>query len=117
MRTDNPADNFCSKMVETDVLDSLVGLLHQDSNIQSSSIEAITALVKLGRLVYNLYYARTDDSTDSFRSKMVKTDVLDCLVGLLQNQDSEIQQSSVKAITALAKFGRLIYNFVLCKDS
>ena len=47
---------------------------------------------------------------------MVKSDVLVRLVDLLQGQDSDIRQSSIKAITALAKIGRLIYHFVLCKD-
>ena len=105
-------------MVETDVLGYLVGLLqNRDRDIQWLSIKAIAALANFGRLIYHLYCAWTDDPTDSFRSRMVETDVLDCLVGLLKDSsDWSIQQSSIKVITALAKSSRLIYHFVLCED-
>ena len=53
VRTDDPADNFRSKMVETDVIAHIVGFL-QDWNldVQLSSINAITTLVKFGMLIY-----------------------------------------------------------------
>ena len=53
VRTDDLVDDFCSKMVETDVLAHLVALL-QDGNpeLQSSSINAIATLAKLGRSIY-----------------------------------------------------------------
>jgi hypothetical protein len=47
---------------------------------------------------------------------MVETDVFAYLVGLLQDGDASVHWSSIKAITALAKFGRLIYHFVVCED-
>ena len=47
---------------------------------------------------------------------MVESDVLACLSSLLQDRDLDVRQSSIKAISALAKIGRLIYHFVLCKD-
>ena len=47
---------------------------------------------------------------------MVETDVLTRLVDLLQAQISDECQSSIEAIIALAKFGRLINHFVLCGD-
>ena len=53
---------------------------------------------------------------DDFRSKMVETDVLAHLFALLEDQDSVVQCSFVNAITTLAKYGRLIYHFVLCED-
>jgi hypothetical protein len=59
---------------------------------------------------------KTDNPADNLRSKMVETDVLAHLVHLLQYEDLEERWSSVKIITALAKFGRLIYHFVLCED-
>ena len=46
---------------------------------------------------------------------MVESHVLDRLLDLLQDQELDVRQSSIKAITALAKIGRLIYHFVLCK--
>lgn len=45
---------------------------------------------------------------------MLETHVLDCLIGVLKGEDEDVQQSSMKALTALAKFGRLIFHFVLC---
>jgi hypothetical protein len=44
---------------------------------------------------------------------MVETDVLAGLFGLLQDPDSGTRQSSLEVITALVKFGWLIYYFVL----
>jgi hypothetical protein len=58
---------------------------------------------------------RTDDPADDFRYIMVETNVLTRLVGLLQDKDSDVRQSAIEAITALAKFGKLIYHFVLCE--
>jgi hypothetical protein len=69
----------------------------------------------VGRYII-LYCTKADDPADDFRSKMVETDVLTCLVGLLQDGDAVVRKSSIKAITALAKFGRLIHYFVLCED-
>jgi hypothetical protein len=60
--------------------------------------------------------ARIDDLADNFRSEMVETDVLAHLVGLLQDDDSDVRRSSVDTITSLAKFGRLIYHSGLCED-
>ena len=60
-----------------------------------------------------------DHLSDDFRSKIAETDVLARLVGLLQDQDSDVDQSSIEiieAITALANFGWLINHFVLCGD-
>ena len=62
-------------------------------------------------------YVRTDDSADDFYSKVVETNVLTRLFGLLQHQDSDIRQSSIEAIAALAKVGKFICHFVLCEDS
>ena len=59
---------------------------------------------------------RTDDPADDFRSKMLETDVLARLVGLLQVGGSYGCQSSIDVIAVLAKYGRLIYYFVLCED-
>ena len=47
---------------------------------------------------------------------MVEPDFFTCLFDLLQSPDWGARQSSVEVITALAKFGRLIYHFVLCND-
>ena len=60
-----------------------------------------------------LYCAKPDNPVDDSHSKMVETDVIARLVGLLQDQNSYVCQSSIGAITALATFGRLIYHFVL----
>jgi hypothetical protein len=46
---------------------------------------------------------------------MVETDVLAFLVGLLQDNNIDGRWSSMKVITALAKFGGLIYHFALCE--
>jgi hypothetical protein len=59
---------------------------------------------------------RTNDSADDFRSKMVETDVVSRIFGLIQDSGWGTRWSPVKAIAALGKFGRLIYYFVLCKD-
>jgi hypothetical protein len=59
---------------------------------------------------------KTDNLADNFRSKMVETDVLACLVGQLQVKTAGPPQPSINVISALAKFGRLIYHFVLCED-
>ena len=173
--TDNPADDFRSKAVDTNVLARLFGLLqNRGSDIRQSSIEVITALAKFGRLIYHfcamwglmirqtistlrwwkqmfllvflacfntrtrtyvshlskpllpwlksvswyviLYCARTHDPADNFRFKMVEKNVLARLIGLLQDRNSDILQSSIKAIDSLAKFGGLLYRFILCKD-
>ena len=51
-RTDDPADDFGSKIVETGALDRLVRLLqHGDKNIQNSSIDTITIFAEFGRLL------------------------------------------------------------------
>jgi hypothetical protein len=63
-----------------------------------------------------LYCARTDDLADNFRFKMVESDVLSHTVGLLQDYYPDVRQSVIELITALAKFGRLIYYSVLCED-
>jgi hypothetical protein len=47
---------------------------------------------------------------------MVEVDVLARLFGMLEDEYEDVHQSAIKVITALAKFGRLIYHFVLCKD-
>jgi hypothetical protein len=39
---------------------------------------------------------------------MIETDFFACLVGLLQDADEGVCRSSIKAITALANFGRFI---------
>jgi hypothetical protein len=45
---------------------------------------------------------------------MVETDFFARIVDLLQ--DGRVQLLPIKSITALAKFGRLMYHFVLCED-
>src|ERR1700733_13203719 len=46
-RTDDPADGFRSKIVQTDALDHLVRVLQDgDENIQKSSIDTITIFAK-----------------------------------------------------------------------
>ena len=57
----------------------------------------------------------SDDLADNFRFKMTETDVLLRFFGLLEGQDKDIQQTSVDAITTLAKFGGFQYHFVLCE--
>ena len=52
---------------------------------------------------------RANDLADDLRSKVVETDVLARLIGLLQDPSSNIRQSSVEVITTLSKFGRLIW--------
>ena len=59
---------------------------------------------------------KTDDPSGNFRSKMMETDFLGCLVNLLQYWSDNAKKSSIKAITALVKFSKLIYYFVLYKD-
>ena len=63
-----------------------------------------------------LYWARTDDPADDFRSKMMETNILACLVDLLRSKVSDVSQLSIDAIAALAKFGRLTSHFLLCKS-
>ena len=63
-----------------------------------------------------LYSVRADDPADDIRSKMVEIDVVARLVGLLQDRHSYGHQSSIKVITTLAKFGRLINRFEPCDD-
>jgi hypothetical protein len=59
---------------------------------------------------------RTNNLADDFRSNMVEADVFDFLVGLLQNGNAAIGWSSIQIITALVKFGRLMYHFVPCEN-
>jgi hypothetical protein len=59
---------------------------------------------------------KTNVPEDDFRSKMAETDVLARLVGLLQDYYPDVRQSAIEAITALSKFGRLIYHSVPCGD-
>jgi hypothetical protein len=47
---------------------------------------------------------------------MLEKDVLARLFGLLQDPSWVARWSSIEVITALVKFGRLIYHFVLYKD-
>ena len=82
-----------------------------------SSIGGITALAKFGRLIYHLYCARTYGLADDFRSKMVETDTLACLLDLVKDHDSDVRRLSVNAITTLAEFSGFPYHFVLCKES
>jgi HEAT repeat protein len=107
-------------MVEADILAHLFGVLQdKEKDIRQSAIKAIAALAKFGRLIYQYiisYCARTDNPADDFCSKMVEVDVLARLFDVLQDEDKYVNQSAIKVITALAKFGRLIYHFVLCKD-
>ena len=48
---------------------------------------------------------------DDFCSKLVETDVLARLFGMLESQDSDIQRLSVNAITTFAEFGEFLYPF------
>jgi hypothetical protein len=57
----------------------------------------------------------TDDPEDDSRFK-IEIDVLIRLVGLLQNVNIGVRRAAMEAITAMSKFSRLIYHFVLCKD-
>ena len=51
-RTDDPVDDFRSKMIETDLLTHLLDLLqHRDLEVQGLSIKIIIALAKFGRLM------------------------------------------------------------------
>jgi hypothetical protein len=59
---------------------------------------------------------RIDDPADDFRSKLVEADVLASLFDLLQDDFPHVRRSAIEAITALAKFGGLIYHFVLRDD-
>ena len=47
---------------------------------------------------------------------MMETDILGHLVGLLEGRGWNVCQSSIGVIAALARFGRLLCHFVLCKD-
>ena len=47
---------------------------------------------------------------------MMKTYDIARLVGFLQDSRSGVRQASIDVISALAKFGMLIYQFVLCED-
>jgi hypothetical protein len=58
-----------------------------------------------------LGYATTDDSADNFCSMVFAR-----LVGLLQDDDSDVRRSSVNNITSLAEFGTWIYRFGVCED-
>ena len=110
-RIDHATDDFRSAIFETDVLTHLVGLL-QDRALYVTSRKAITTLAEFGGFLYHfLYFPRTDDAADDFRSKIVETDVLTHLIGLLQHQRKDVQWSSIIIITTLAKFGRFIYSF------
>jgi hypothetical protein len=60
--------------------------------------------------------SRTDEPADDFHFKMVETEVLAGLVGLLEDRDSSAQRLSMGAITTFAEFGRFIYHFGLCED-
>lgn len=112
MRAHDPIDDFRSKIIKTDVLAYLFSLLtNQSSDVQLSSIEAIAALAKFGRLTYILYCEGTDDPTDDSCSKMTETDVLARLLGLLQDRNKDVQLSSVNAITILVKFGWFLFHF------
>ena len=93
--------------METDVLDCLVGLF-EDWIAHQSSVKIITALVELGTLLY-LACTKADRPAEDFRCKMVETNVLTRLVGLLQDSRSYVRQSSVEIITTLATFGALTY--------
>ena len=55
-----------------------------------------------------LYCVRTDDPADDFRSNIIETD------GLAPPVGPDIYQSFIDVIVALARFGKLIYYFVLC---
>ena len=59
---------------------------------------------------------KTDDLADDFHSKMVETYVISRLVDLLQDSDWGAYESSVETVTALVKFGTLLYHLVLCED-
>ena len=54
MKTDDPADDFLSEMVRTEVPACLFGLLQNPDWIaRQSSVEVITALAKVGTLIYH----------------------------------------------------------------
>ena len=99
------------------VFTRLFGLLQDSSSgARQSSVEIITAFAEFGRSTYRFALYEADDPADDIRSKMMETDVLVRLVGLLLDQDSDVRRSSIKAISSLARFGRLTYHFVLCED-
>ena len=115
-RTDNATDDFRSKILESDVLAHLVGFL-QDRALYAISRVAITTFAEFGGFLYHfLYSARTDDLADDFRSKLVETDVLTHLIGLLQDRRTEVQWTSMIVITTLAKFCKVICHFVQCES-
>ena len=47
---------------------------------------------------------------------MIEKDVLTDLVKSVQHWDLNICQASIDVIVALAKFSKLIYQFILCKN-
>ena len=68
-----------------------------------------------------MYCARTDDPADDFRSKIMERLLVDFVPRLSRLSKSREGKSGsygsyVDVIVALANFGRLIHNFVLCKD-
>lgn len=54
---------------------------------------------------YILACTKADRAAEDLQAKIVETDVLGHFVGLLQESDSAIRQSSVETITILAEIG------------
>lgn len=63
-----------------------------------------------------LYYMKTNNLADDFRSEMEELNCIAYLIGLLQDHDTYRCQSAFDVITALAKFGKLINYFILWRD-
>ena len=57
--------------------------------------------------------AGTDNAAADLCSKMVETDILAHLVGLLQNGNKHVRRSSVIAITTLVRSGGSLHHFRL----
>ena len=95
--------------MEAAVPGRLVGLLQEsESYVRLSSLEVITTLAKFGMLIYFGVY-KPDCAAEDFHPKMVEAGILGLLVGLLQDVDSYVRQSSVKVITIFLEIGTLIY--------
>ena len=100
-------------MLEGDILDCLMKLFqHSESRIQSSSIDAFSALVPFG--IYLCFCVHSDAYflLGDCRARMLENGLRDRLTHLFQDPNSKAQPLFCKAFGALIPFGAYLCYFL-----
>ena len=93
-------------LIDGDMLDQLNELLHDwDSDVRRLSINIFNVLGSFGTYRCFCDYTLAHFLLEDCRAKMVVGDMLDRLIKLFQDSDSDVQRLSLNTFSALAQFG------------